>query len=40
MENVQILWNFMHMDQALEEADVIVGFGCYDEDIPKRCAEL
>ena len=40
MENVQILWDFMHMGQALEKADVIVGFGCYDEDIPRRCAEL
>ena len=40
MENVQILWDFMHMGQSLEKADVIVGFGCYDEDIPRRCAEL
>ena len=40
MENVQILWDFMHMGQLLEKADVIVGFGCYDEDIPRRCAEL
>ena len=40
MEQVQILWNFMHMNQTPEKADVIVGFGCYDEDIPKRCAEL
>ena len=40
MENIQILWDFMHMGQPLEKADVIVGFGCYDEDIPKRCAEL
>ena len=40
MTNVQILWNFMHMGQQPERADVIVGFGCYDEDIPKRCAEL
>ncbi len=40
MTNVQILWNFMHMGQQPEQADVIVGFGCYDEDIPKRCAEL
>ena len=40
MENVQILWDFMHMHQSPEKADVIVGFGCYDEDIPKRCAEL
>ena len=40
MENIQILWDFMHMNQSLEKADVIVGFGCYDEDIPRRCAEL
>lgn len=40
MENVQILWDFMHMNQTPEKADVIVGFGCYDEDVPKRCAEL
>ena len=40
MENIQILWDFMHMHQSPETADVIVGFGCYDEDIPRRCAEL
>ena len=40
MENIEILWNFMHMTQEPERSDVIVGFGCYDEDIPKRCAEL
>ena len=40
MENVQTLWDFMHMGQQPERGDVIVGFGCYDEDIPKRCAEL
>lgn len=40
MNDVQILWNFMHMGHSPETADVIVGFGCYDEDIPKRCAEL
>ncbi len=40
MENVKILWDYMHLNQEPEQADVIVGFGCYDEDIPKRCAEL
>ena len=40
MENIKILWDFMHMHQSPETADVIVGFGCYDEDIPRRCAEL
>lgn len=40
MENVKILWDFMHMNMEPEKTDVIVGFGCYDEDIPRRCAEL
>ena len=40
MKNVEILWDFMRMNMEPEIADVIVGFGCYDEDIPKRCAEL
>ena len=40
MEHVNILWDFMRMNQRPEKADVIIGFGCYDEDIPKRCSEL
>jgi uncharacterized SAM-binding protein YcdF (DUF218 family) len=40
MENIKILWDFMHLNQTPEPADVIVGFGCYDEDIPVCCAEL
>ena len=36
----RILWDYMHLNQKVEPSDVIVGFGCYDEDIPKRCAEL
>lgn len=39
-EYVKILWNYMHMNMEAEQADVIVGFGCYDEDIPRRAAEL
>ena len=27
MKNVKILWDFMHMNQEPEIADVIVGFG-------------
>ena len=40
MENVKLIWDFLHRNQTPEPADVIVGFGCYDEDIPRRCAEL
>lgn len=39
-KNAKILWDFMHMNQEPEAADCIVGFGCYDEDIPRRAAEL
>lgn len=40
IEYARILWDYMHLNQEPERSDVIVGFGCYDEDIPKRCAEL
>lgn len=38
--DAQILWDYMRLCQTPEPADCIVGFGCYDEDIPRRCAEL
>ena len=40
IEQAGILWDYMHLNQEPEQANVIVGFGCYDEDIPRRCAEL
>lgn len=39
-EHVIRIWDYMHLNHRLENADCIVGFGCYDEDIPVRCAEL
>lgn len=38
--DARILWDYMRLCQTPEPADCIVGFGCYDEDIPRRCAEL
>ena len=40
IELVKILWNYLYMKQKIEKADCILGLGCYDLDIPKRCAEL
>ena len=40
MEDVAILWDYMQMHMEPKRSDVIVGFGCYDEDIPRRAAEL
>ena len=39
-DNVKVLWDYMHMDMPLTKADVIVGFGCYNEEIALRAAEL
>lgn len=40
LNDLQILWDYMHIHQTPCRADCIVGFGCYDEDIPLRAAEL
>ena len=39
-ERLLPIWDYMHMNMALFKADCIVGFGCYNDDIPIRCAEL
>lgn len=38
--DLQILWDYMRLDMTPEPADVIAAFGCYDETIPLRAAEL
>lgn len=37
---VRVLWDYMKLDMPLEKADCIVGFGCYNEEIALRAAEL
>lgn len=39
-EYVEVLWEYMRLDMPLRKADCIVGFGCYNEDIALRCADL
>lgn len=39
-ENVKILWDYMHMNMPLQKADCIIGFGCYNEEIALRAAQL
>lgn len=36
----QILWDYMKLDQTPQQADCIVGFGCYNEDVARRAAQL
>lgn len=39
-EASKILWDYMRLDMPLCKADCIVGFGCYNEDIAQRAADL
>lgn len=38
--HVKTIWDYMKLDQAVTQADCIVGFGCYNEEIALRAAEL
>ena len=40
MEHLQVIWNYLCLHQQPRKADVIVGFGNFNEDIPRRAAEL
>ena len=37
---VHTLWDYMCLHQTPEKADCIVGFGCYNEDVARRAAQL
>ena len=39
-ENLKIIWDWMRLGQETEKADCIVGFGCINDDIALRCAQL
>lgn len=36
----KILWNYHKLDEKIEKADIILGFGSHDLHVAKRCAEL
>ncbi len=36
----QVLWDYLCLHQPPKKTDCIVGFGCYNEDIPRRAAQL
>ena len=39
-ENLNILWNYMCLNQHIEPAACIIGFGCINDDIAVHCAKL
>ena len=40
LNDLQVLWDYMHMGMEPRKADCIAAFGCYDELIGRRAAEL
>lgn len=39
-ENLSILWDYMRLGQQVRPAACIIGFGCINDDIALRCAQL
>lgn len=37
---LKLLWDYMHLNMPVQPADCIIGFGCINDDIPLRCAQL
>ena len=37
---VKTLWDYMRLGQTPGKADCIIGFGCYNEDVARRAAQL
>lgn len=37
---LEIMWNYMVLDMPIEKCDLIIGCGCKNLEIPKRCVEL
>ncbi len=37
---LQVLWDYLSLHLEPQKADLIVGFGCYDDNIPRRAAQL
>ncbi len=40
LPHLQILWDYLCLHRPPETADVIVGFGCYDDNVARRAAQL
>ncbi len=40
LPHLQILWDYLSLHQQPRKADLIVGFGCYDDNVARRAAQL
>ncbi len=39
-EKLEMIWNYMKLQEPLEKCDIIIGCGCASLDIPVKCADL
>ena len=39
-EHLNVLWNYMRLGMEVTPGDCIIGFGCINDDIALRCAQL
>ena len=37
---LEVIWNYMKLNQSIQPCDIILGCGCSNLDIPVKCAEL
>ena len=40
IQSLKIIWNYMILNMPIEKSDLIIGCGCTNLDIPKKCVEL
>ncbi len=40
LQPLQVIWDYLRLDQSVEKADCILGFGCYDDNVARRAAQL
>lgn len=40
MEDLRVIWDYLRLNMEPEKADCIIGFGCINDDVAKRSAEL
>lgn len=40
MEDLRVIWDYLRLNMKPEKADCIIGFGCINDDVAKRSAEL
>ena len=40
IKKLEIIWNYMNLNQKIEKCDLIIGCGCANLEIPVKCANL